>query len=87
MGYNSPSMRDPFKQNKMRFYFKFSMIAFAVVIGVGVVMLLLKTRQSRIDYTQSDFVQYKEPADSASVVVFETTEDRKSTRLNSSHQD
>ena len=74
MGYNSPSMRDPFKQNKMRFYFKFSMIAFAVVIGVGVVMLLLKTRQSRIDYTQSDFVQYKEPADSASVVVFETTE-------------
>ena len=74
MGYKNPAARDPFKQNKMRFYFKFSMIAFAVVIGVAVVSLITKTRQDRIDYSKSDFVQYQAPDDSASVVVFETTE-------------
>ena len=66
---------DPFRQNKMRFYFKFSMIAFVIVIGVVIFMLIFRANNStKIDYSQSTFVQYETPADSAPVVVFETTE-------------
>lgn len=75
MSYSSTGMRDPFRQNRMRTYFKFSMIAFAVVIAVVVGMLLFGAqKETKIDYSKSEFVQYKAPDDSAPVVVFETTE-------------
>lgn len=63
----------PFKRNKMRIYFQFSMIGLACVVIVVVISLLVN-RKPAIDYSDADFVQINEPSDSAQVVVFETTE-------------
>ncbi|MBR1763957.1 MAG: peptidylprolyl isomerase [Ruminococcus sp.] len=63
----------PFRRNKMRIYFQFSMIGLVCVVVI-VVITALVGRKKAIDYSDADFVQVKEPADSAPVVVFETTE-------------
>lgn len=63
----------PFRRNKMRVYFQFSMIGLACVVIVVIISVLVGNKK-KIDYTDSDFVQLKEPSDSATVVVFETTE-------------
>lgn len=50
------------------------MIGVVCVVVVAVAALLMGGKNKTIDYTQSKFVQYDTPADSAPVVVFETTE-------------
>lgn len=70
----NPNVRgDPFRQKKMQTYFKFSMIGFAAVLIVGMIALF-SGGGVRIDYEQSNFVQYTAPSDDTPVVVFETTE-------------
>ncbi len=71
---NNVTMRDPYRAKKMRVYFRFSMIAVACVVVVAVLAIIMNTGQKNIDYSQSTFVQYEAPEDSAPVVVFETTE-------------
>lgn len=67
-------IRDPYSKRKMRTYFQISMIAVAFVIVFAVFMFMTSGKKNAIDYSQSDFVQFTEPADDAPVVVFETTE-------------
>ena len=63
----------PFRRNKMRVYFQFSMIGLVCVLIVVLISAFVG-RQKKIDYSDSDFVQLREPSDSATVAVFETTE-------------
>lgn len=74
MSEKKDAVRDPYSKRKMRTYFQFSMIAFVFVVIAAVVMFLSSSGSDSIDYSKSDFVQLKEPADNAPVVVFETTE-------------
>lgn len=74
MASNNNMTRDPYRAKRMRVYFKFSMIAVILVVIFAVGALLLGGGGNTIDYTQSKFVQFETPADSAPVVVFETTE-------------
>lgn len=67
-------MRDPYRAKKMRVYFRFSMIAVACVVVVAIAAIMMNTGNKNIDYSQSKFVQYDTPEDSATVAVFETTE-------------
>ena len=67
-------MRDPYRAKKMRVYFRFSMIGVACVVVVALAALLMNNGTKTIDYSKSNFVQYDAPEDSATVVVFETTE-------------
>ena len=53
-------------------FFKFSLIA-VVIIAIVFIGIAFKN-SDQIDYSKSDFIQLKEPADDADVVVFETTE-------------
>jgi len=68
------SMGDPFRRNKMQSYFKFSLIAFAAVMFVGIAIYFFGQKQENVDYSKADFIQFRTPEDSATVVVFETTE-------------
>ena len=72
---NSGMTRDPYRAKKMRVYFRFSMIGVGMVLIFALGALLLGRRENKtIDYSQSTFIQFEAPEDSAPVVVFETTE-------------
>lgn len=53
-------------------FFKFSLIAVVILLVVYIGISCNKT--DPVDYSKSDFVQIKEPADDTDVVVFETSE-------------
>lgn len=53
-------------------FFKISLIAVVILLVVYIGASCMKDDQ--IDYSKSDFVQIKEPADNTDVVVFETSE-------------
>ena len=74
MAGNNNLRGDPYRAKKMRVYFRFSMIGVACVVVVAMAALLMNGGNKTIDYSQSKFVQYEAPADTAPVVVFETTE-------------
>ncbi|MBQ7187210.1 MAG: peptidylprolyl isomerase [Ruminococcus sp.] len=72
---NTGMTRDPYRAKRMRVYFRFSMIGVGMVLIFALGALILGVgRNKSIDYSQSTFVQYETPEDSAPVVVFETTE-------------
>ena len=68
------SMNDPFRKKKNKTYFQLSLIAVIFVVVFAVIMFFAGGKNKTIDYSESDFIQLKEPSDDAPVAVFETTE-------------
>lgn len=67
------SSQNPMLKPSFIKFFKFSLLAVVILLVVLIGVSCINKRQP-VDYSKSNFVQIKEPADDTDVVVFETSE-------------
>ncbi len=68
------SSQNPMLKPSFIKFFKFSLLAVVILLVVFIGMSCMDKKNESVDYSKSDFVQIKEPADDTDVVVFETSE-------------